>query len=282
LRKEQAEQFRTERERAKQEAERQAAMEQRVAEFVGQSGDPSLQTAYQLGGAPAALEMYQQQQKPVKMPMSYQEYQLAQQDPAYAEMLRRKQQADTTRIELDMRKFGDSLGKKAAESVVADYDKYNSLVTGFSTLDEAEKLLDKGVITGTGAKFITSVGGALQQLGFNKYADPVANTQAYAALMGNEVAKIIKEFGAGTGLSDADREYAEKIAGGNIELTEGALRELIRLNRKYRTQAIERYNKKAKKVMESEAGKSMPYSLVIDLPSNKPDETGEIEFLGFE
>ena len=58
LRKQRAETFKEERERAKKEAEQQAAMQQRVAEFVGQSGDPSMQTAFNLGGAPAALDMY--------------------------------------------------------------------------------------------------------------------------------------------------------------------------------------------------------------------------------
>ena len=41
---------------------------------------------------------------------------------------------------------------------------------------------------------------------------------------------IIKAFGAGTGLSDADREYALKAAAGDITMTEESLRRIIYLN----------------------------------------------------
>ena len=45
------------------------------------------------------------------------------------------------------------------------------------------------------------------------------DTQAYFAAVGEQVAERIKAFGAGTGLSDADREFAKQIAAGSIELT---------------------------------------------------------------
>ncbi len=102
LRKQRAETFKEERERAKKEAEQQAAMQQRVAEFVGQSGDPSMQTAFNLGGAPAALDMYMQQQKPAKLPMSFQEWQLAGSPGSYADWVARKQAASGTSVNVNL------------------------------------------------------------------------------------------------------------------------------------------------------------------------------------
>jgi hypothetical protein len=142
-----------------------------------------------------------------------------------------------------------------------------------SSLDniiEARNLLDAGVITGTGANFLTNMGNLLSsRLGFTMFEDPVANTQAYAATMGNQVGQIIKQFGAGTGLSDADREYAEKIVGGKITLNEKALRKLIAINEKAFTNVIKRYNKKADQAMKQPGAEGLPYDLRVEYDFNK-------------
>jgi hypothetical protein len=58
-------------------------------------------------------------------------------------------------------------------------------------------------------------------------ADKADRTDAFIKERASEVAQVIKAFGAGTGLSDADREYAEGIAGGRVEMNEQALRWLV-------------------------------------------------------
>ena len=59
--------------------------------------------------------------------------------------------------------------------------------------------------------------------------DKFKNTRAFAASMGTQVGQVIQLFGAGTGLSDADRVYAMAIAGGDIEQDEDTIRELMRM-----------------------------------------------------
>jgi peptidoglycan/xylan/chitin deacetylase (PgdA/CDA1 family) len=66
--------------------------------------------------------------------------------------------------------------------------------------------------------------------------------------MGGNVGSIITLFGAGTGLSDADREYAKIMAGGDVNLTEDALRKILLINEVQSRYAIEEYNKSVKKV----------------------------------
>ena len=85
---------------------------------------------------------------------------------------------------------------------------------------------------------------ALKQAGIDfGYADAAANSQAYAAAMGANVGRIIKQFGAGTGLSDADRDYAAQMAGGKINLTESALRKILDINDKAANRVIDLHNK---------------------------------------
>ena len=88
---------------------------------------------------------------------------------------------------------------------------------------------------------------ALKQAGIDfGYADAAANSQAYAAAMGANVGRIIKQFGAGTGLSDADRDYAAQMAGGKISITEAGLRKILDINDRAARNVIERHNKSVK------------------------------------
>jgi len=71
-------------------------------------------------------------------------------------------------------------------------------------------------------------------------------TQAYFAAVGEQVAERIKAFGAGTGLSDADREFAKQIAAGSIELTPGAIKRIIRINKQTANEVINKYQDRRK------------------------------------
>jgi hypothetical protein len=70
-----------------------------------------------------------------------------------------------------------------------------------------------------------------KDLGFGEFKD-VDATQAYLATAGRQVGQVIRLFGSGTGLSDADREYAEKIAGGSQKMTKEALQKLVAMAKK--------------------------------------------------
>jgi hypothetical protein len=110
-------------------------------------------------------------------------------------------------------------------------------------------LLKAGAITGTGADFFVGLNNALAQAGIDfGYADAAANSQAYAAAMGANVGRIIKQFGAGTGLSDADREFAEKMAGGKIALTKTALQRILSINDRAANRVIDLHNSNVKNI----------------------------------
>jgi len=155
------------------------------------------------------------------------------------------------------------------KSLVKQREDAQGAVKALESVYEAKNLLKAGIITGTGAEWITSFGNLLSsRLGFN-YGDPVANTQAFAATMGNQVGQIIKQFGAGTGLSDADREYAEKIVGGKITLNEGAIRRLIYINEKAHKNVINRYNQTAKQAKKRKGAENLLFDLELEMPIEK-------------
>ena len=183
------------------------------------------------------------------------------------------------KIENNMGKVGNAsmeeLGKKMATSLSESYDNASELANSLPDLQKAENLLNSGMITGFGAGFMVEAGKALQQAGFNFSTEPIANTEAYMALMGNQVATIIKKFGSGTGLSDADREYAQQIVGGKIQATEKSLRRIIDINKRAIKNAVNAHNKKAKQAMKKQGAEELPYNLVIDLPEDTGSKTAE-------
>ena len=166
-------------------------------------------------------------------------------------------------------KAGEELGKEMAKLVVSQQKDAEGARVGLLSLQESRQILNDaaGITTGTGAKFLTALNSFLtQRLGFDAGADETANTQAFAATMGTQVGQIIKQFGSGTGLSDADREYAERIVGGDITLNEAAIRRLIDINERAFRNVIRFHNKRARSVNKwaKDQDVSLPFALGVD------------------
>lgn len=134
--------------------------------------------------------------------------------------------------------FLKSLGENAAKQL-------DSLQT---SADSASKLLastqrikplvdDPGFISGPAGEARLAIAKVLGLPGAEA-------TQTYFAAVGEQVAERIKAFGAGTGLSDADREFAKQIAAGSIELTPGAIKRIIDINEKSAQALIGLYNER--------------------------------------
>lgn len=92
-------------------------------------------------------------------------------------------------------------------------------------------------------------------------------TQAYFAAVGRQVGENIKMFGAGTGLSDADREFAKQMAAGSIELTPTAIQRIMRINRKVSEGVIGKYNQRRTELAEpkGQAPRPQVYGLFPEL-----------------
>jgi hypothetical protein len=145
--------------------------------------------------------------------------------------------------------FEKGLGGGQSKLVLEDKAAAQDAAEILRTNQVGRELLKAGAITGTGADFFIGLNNALAQAGIDfGYADAAANSQAYVAAMGANVGRLIKQFGAGTGLSDADREYAEKMAGGKIALTEAALRRILSINDRAANRVIDLHNRNVKNI----------------------------------
>lgn len=162
-----------------------------------------------------------------------------------------------------------ALGDKQAETISKGREGALSAASNLDTINTGRQLLKEGVLTGTGAEFLVNLNQALKTIGIDSgFADASANSQAFTANMGASVGQLIKQFGAGTGLSNADREYAEKMAGGKITLDEKAIRRILDINERASRNVIQAHNKSVEK-----AGKAAEWFKVeeptfapVDLP----------------
>jgi hypothetical protein len=107
-------------------------------------------------------------------------------------------------------------------------EKIQPAINSLGTIQTMERLLKSGdVIAGKLANPELFMKSVAQDLGLGEFPD-VATTEEYIATAGKQVGQIIKLFGAGTGLSDADRRYAERIAGGDISIPGDALMRIVK------------------------------------------------------
>ncbi len=173
-------------------------------------------------------------------------------NPAYQEYALKNSKAGAANQQVVIaqeKEFERELGKEQGKALVEGRKNADDAVQIINTVNIGKKILKDGMVSGFGANAIVTIGQALKQAGmdFGK-DDPIANAQAYTANMAQNVGKIIKQFGSGTGLSDADREYATKMAGGLITLDRAAIEKILDINERAARNIIRLHNKRAKDV----------------------------------
>ena len=124
-------------------------------------------------------------------------------------------------------------------------------------------------ITGAGAEFILGAAKVANTLGFNT-GDAAADTEALARDLAASTLDGIKAsgLGAGSGFSNADRDFLEKVVGGKITLEAKTLQRLADLNEKTALATIQKWNATASR-LDNEQLKTMGMSQ-IEMPQGTP------------
>lgn len=145
---------------------------------------------------------------------------------------------------------------KALEGVaMANYatlnTKANDALLAIDVNTTSQEIFDEGIIAGKFADlkmgiYETLIAGGMAS---EEAQRVVANTQSYLAHRGMAVANVIKAFGSGTGLSDADRAYATNIVGGTGTMDPAAMKKLLEIERRGYIGLIKTHNKAVDKVV---------------------------------
>lgn len=123
-------------------------------------------------------------------------------------------------------KFATELAGKRAEILTKSYDTAMSAQKALDAMGSAEQDMAAGMKSGLTAEIGLGIAKFAKAFGID--ADPtIANTEAFRSNMARETLNLVKGLGAGTGISNADREFAEKASGGSILLDDKAMVRLI-------------------------------------------------------
>lgn len=143
--------------------------------------------------------------------------------------------------------------KAVTERLSADRIKAADALQMAQDIEQVMPMLDAGIISGPFADERTQLAKFGQALGLttDEFNARITDTEAFKAEAAKRVANIIKAFGAGTGLSDADREYATKAAAGDITLDEKSLRRLLGIARKGAYNTAVRHNQEVERFIGS-------------------------------
>lgn len=120
-------------------------------------------------------------------------------------------------------------------------DKARSAATALPAFDNALKAVDGGGIFGQGADIRLGMAKVGALLGVDPSA--VQNTETFRSAVAPIVLSTVKGLGAGSGISNADREFAEKAAGGNINLDPGSIRRLLDIGKRAADATISEHNR---------------------------------------
>jgi hypothetical protein len=134
----------------------------------------------------------------------------------------------------------DVVARETFGALKAQRDVALAATNAISAYEDANKLLKGKVITGAGAEATLALNKALGFFGIQ--SQQVADTEVLKARLAVPVFSLVKQLGAGTGISNADREYAEMAAGGKITLDKNAIIRLVEIGRKASQNTVDSYN----------------------------------------
>jgi hypothetical protein len=143
--------------------------------------------------------------------------------------------------------YGQEFGGLMAKQ---DVDKYTIAQAAPKILQQSmqiKDLLNKGAFTGTGADFALSASKVLNVAGANN-AEKIKNTELLVSSLGQNVLNNIKTsgLGAGQGFTDKDRQFLERVVGGQIALDKTTLTQLANLQEKAAKASLSQWNDRFK------------------------------------
>jgi len=142
---------------------------------------------------------------------------------------------------------GQEVGVKAmAEANVNNFVELNTKAQDardmIELIDRQTGRLEGGMPTGLAANVELNLRRFGELIGL-PYDPAVTNAETFISEAGKIVADQIKDFGSGTGLSDADREYAKLIAAADITTQQEALFNLLKIRRQAMVETVQSFNK---------------------------------------
>lgn len=158
-------------------------------------------------------------------PMSFNDYRLA----------GKKAGASSTTVSM-----GGGDNKQVFDAMSESANSARAAAQGINSIRQARSAVEGGGIFGAGAD---------QRLGLQKVGalmgvvdpDAITNTETFRAAIAPQVAAMVKSTVGNANISNADREFAERAAGGSISLDETTITRLLDIMERASSEAVTRH-----------------------------------------
>lgn len=172
------------------------------------------------------------------------EFQYGQKNPEFNKWVLEKSRAKATNVTTNV---GGGSDKQIFDALDESAKEARATAAGLTGLREARTAIQGGAITGAGADQRL----ALQKVGaLVGVADPskITNTETFRAAIAPQVAAVLKSTVGTANISNTDREFAEKAAGGSITLDEKSITRLMDIMERASIGKLEAHQKKVDKI----------------------------------
>lgn len=193
------------------------------------------------------LKAQRQQAAPTN---SYRDYERARTDPAYREFL--KEQRAQTNVNV-----GGGSDKQIFDALEKGGEAAQAAATGLQSIREARRAVEGGGYFGAGADIKLGLQKTAAALGIAtpETLGKIVNTETFRSAIAPQISATMKATVGSTQISNADREFAEKAAGGSISLDEKSIARLLGIMEKANKVIIDRHQKRLDTVYPEEGGK---------------------------
>jgi hypothetical protein len=170
------------------------------------------------------------------------------------------------------KKYGERFGGLIADRDAGKLDAAEGASRVIENADRITDILASGkVFTGTGANVRLQIAKALNLAGGTD-TERIANTEVLISSLANSTLGAIKSsnLGAGQGFTNADRDFLEKAASGQITYDATSLRRLAELGRKVGVASIESWNSRVRQMPRSALEGAGISAEPLPIPARRP------------
>jgi len=162
-------------------------------------------------------------------------------------------------------KMVESLADESVKDIVNLRDRARTAKTKLDVLNRQLARLEGGMPTGMTANIQVELARIGQLIG-RPYNPELVNAQEYMMEVANLVKQEIKAFGSGTSITDADREYTQRMVGGDITQQAEALANMLKIYKKAAEGTIQDYNGVIEKTSSKLGEENMGSFQTITMP----------------
>jgi hypothetical protein len=163
-------------------------------------------------------------------------------------------------------KMIEALADESVQDIVTKRDKARTAKSKIDVLNRQLDRLEGGMPTGIAANIQVGLAQVGQLMGM-PYNPELINAQEYMMEVANLVKQEIKAFGSGTSITDADREYTQRMVGGDITQQAEALEKMLNIYKEAAETTIKEYNEVVKKTSSKLGEENMGSFQPITMPA---------------